>query len=70
MSLAIEFQGQQHFHWHFKYGSPQTQQLRDQEKRDACYKNGITLIEIPYWDAQTKESIMQQIEQQSSSGCS
>ena len=46
--LAFEFQGEQHFGWHFLSGSPDIQQKRDLEKREACNKAGITLINIPY----------------------
>ena len=49
LNLALEFQGKQHYNWHFVYGSPSRQQHRDSEKKEICAKYGITLIEVPYW---------------------
>jgi hypothetical protein len=49
LSLAFEYQGQQHFHQHFFFGSQRDQQLRDSEKREACASSSITLFEIPFW---------------------
>lgn len=60
-SLALEYQGEQHFRDHYIYGSVIEQQKRDKEKREACsqvefqinpsknIKENISLIEIPYW---------------------
>jgi len=47
-SLVIEYQGSQHFQWHYKFGSPDLQRERDEERRTACSKLGLTLIEIPF----------------------
>jgi len=33
LSLAIEYHGQQHYHWVFRFGSPDSQRKRDEEKR-------------------------------------
>ena len=49
LSLAIEYQGVQHYGRHYLYGSPSDQQKRDIEKRDQCKQLGITLIEIGFW---------------------
>jgi hypothetical protein len=51
LNLAFEYHGEQHWNWHFAYGSPQPQQRRDERRRQVCKQHGITLIEIPYfWD--------------------
>jgi len=49
LSVAFEYQGEQHYQNHFIFGSPEKQRERDQEKRRACEAANITLIEIPYW---------------------
>ncbi len=57
LKLAIEYQGEQHFHQCNMYPSPSVQQRRDIKKRNRCYREGITLIEIPYWWDRTLASI-------------
>jgi len=64
-NLAIEYQGEQHFfpvpHFGGKKGL-QKRKSRDQEKRKACKKNGIILIEIPYtWDGK-EDTVIEEIE--------
>lgn len=49
MSLAFEYQGEPHFKFHFLAGEPMDRQEKDKEKREICKKQGLTLIEIPYW---------------------
>jgi hypothetical protein len=49
LGLAIEYNGTQHYNWHFLFGSPDDQITRDSEKRHACRSIGITLVEIPFW---------------------
>jgi len=49
LSLALEYQGNAHYQWHFTFGSPTRHQVRDEEKRQECSKLGLTLVEIPYW---------------------
>lgn len=56
--LAFEYQGEQHYHHHYLYGTTSDQQKRDQDKRDACKEIGITLIEIPYWWDRKKDSLI------------
>ncbi|MDA0649303.1 MAG: DUF723 domain-containing protein [archaeon] len=59
ISLGIEYQGEQHYEefWqgNVELNEHQTQHasiIRDEEKRIACFTNGIPLIEIPYtWNA-------------------
>jgi len=50
LSLAFEYQGQHHFNDVF--GLAKTYELRDAQKRRACFSAGITFIEIRYdeWD--------------------
>jgi hypothetical protein len=48
LKLAFEHQGDQHYAHHFRYGSQELIQQRDQEKREGCNRLGITLILIPY----------------------
>ena len=58
ISLAVEYQGEQHFETFWKGAVDLTEsqtlestQRRDEEKRKACLSKGITLVEIPYtWD--------------------
>ncbi len=51
LKLALEYQGEQHFipmaHWGGKTALKELRQ-RDREKRRACKKAGITLVEIDY----------------------
>jgi len=47
-SLALEYQGIQHYQWHFRNGLPHRQQYNDIEKRKLCTRLGLTLIEIPF----------------------
>jgi hypothetical protein len=44
--LAFEYQGQHHFYDIHYLGSKWSQQQRDNEKKQRCIENGITLIEI------------------------
>jgi hypothetical protein len=50
ISLALEYQGQQHFL------SDDVIQ-RDSEKVNACQQLGITLVTVPYWWDRTKDSL-------------
>jgi len=47
-TLAVEFQGEQHYKWHFIGGAPNLVQMRDLRKQKECEKVGITLVEIPF----------------------
>jgi hypothetical protein len=78
LSLAFEYQGnalsvsftpigEQHYKWHFVYGSPEEQQKRDQEKIAACLKAGIRLIQVPYWWDTQLESLERLLRKQESS---
>ena len=57
IGIAIEYQGEQHFH-ETNFGGNydvtqalESQKSRDQEKREACLEIGISLLEVPYtWE--------------------
>ena len=49
LNLAFEYQGEQHYTFHYLYGHPEERQMRDAEKKIKCAEAGITLIEVPYW---------------------
>jgi hypothetical protein len=58
LSLALEYQGIQHYEDIYHFGQThRVYKQRDQEKREACKKANITLVEIPYWWDNTKESL-------------
>lgn len=51
LAIAFEYQGFQHYSLGFLHRTPEDfawQQQRDQEKRDLCKANGVTLIEVPW----------------------
>ena len=52
LKIAVEYNGIQHYkytpYFHKSRDSFQNQQYRDYIKREACSKNGIFLIEVPY----------------------
>jgi len=54
LSLAIEYQGEQHYHSIPHWGGEEALRgviRRDKEKVAACEKNGIELVSVPYtWD--------------------
>jgi hypothetical protein len=58
LKLALEYQGFQHYAWHFIYGPARFQQMRDLEKREECRKAGITLVAVPYWWDNQKSSLL------------
>lgn len=64
--LAIEYQGQQHYHfiphWHKNEETFHEGQARDESKRKLCAEHGVMLFEIPYVDLPTPEKIKAQIE--------
>jgi hypothetical protein len=55
--LALEYQGEQHYSFHYKVGNPKLQKLRDKQKEMICQKEGITLLQIPYWWDTTEYSL-------------
>ena len=61
----IEYQGKQHYEYS-GYGWDNEENYhntirRDQERREQCQKIGIPLYEIPYWDYDNLEDILQNI---------
>jgi len=59
--IAIEYQGIQHYEPVEYFGGEirfKLQQKLDQIKRDYCNNNNIKLIEIPYWDFDNIEKIL------------
>lgn len=48
-SLAIEYNGEHHYHQMAFMGSLEQQQARDMAKQQACEARGIRLVVIPYW---------------------
>eukprot|EP01114_Cavostelium_apophysatum_P023042 TRINITY_DN8558_c0_g1_i1.p1 TRINITY_DN8558_c0_g1~~TRINITY_DN8558_c0_g1_i1.p1 ORF type:complete len:373 (-),score=66.08 TRINITY_DN8558_c0_g1_i1:152-1270(-) len=58
LRLAFEYQGIQHYQKQPFLGTEEKDLKRDSVKRKACDGLGITLIEIPYWWDQKKESLM------------
>ncbi len=57
LSLAFEYQGQQHYEDNPLFGHSNSFQQNDQQKREACRRANITLIEIPYWWNYTVEDL-------------
>jgi allophanate hydrolase subunit 1 len=57
MSLALEYQGVQHYYKHYLWRFEE-QVMRDKEKREACKNAEIHLIEIPYWWDKSSSSLM------------
>lgn len=59
ISLAFEYQGEQHFvDVEYLGSSAESIKSLDRKKRQACQDVSITLIEIPYWWDRKKESIV------------
>jgi hypothetical protein len=58
LSLALEYQGIQHYTDTALFG-PQLslQQLKDQQKKQLAVTKGITLIDVPYWWDRSKDSL-------------
>lgn len=67
VGLAVEFQGDQHYQWHFKYGTPYLQQKRDEAKKKWCEEKGIKLVHVPYWWAGDEGAVETTIRQAISS---
>eukprot|EP01114_Cavostelium_apophysatum_P023608 TRINITY_DN8947_c0_g1_i1.p1 TRINITY_DN8947_c0_g1~~TRINITY_DN8947_c0_g1_i1.p1 ORF type:complete len:304 (-),score=68.83 TRINITY_DN8947_c0_g1_i1:66-977(-) len=59
--LAFEYQGKQHFGKEFLHVETGFTVAKDREKRDGCKKIGVTLIEVPFWWNQRKESLVSTI---------
>jgi hypothetical protein len=61
LKLAFEICGEQHYEFikmiHGTYEQFERQQQHDKLKRELCVKNGITLIEIPYYVTNLEEYV-------------
>jgi hypothetical protein len=50
LSLALEYQGEQHFHHSHIFAETHSQQQQwDQYKQTLCRELGVDLIRVPYW---------------------
>lgn len=60
LELALEYQGQQHYHpiraWGGLPALRKTQE-RDARKADLCREQGVTLVRVEYTEALTEEHI-------------
>jgi hypothetical protein len=61
LAIAVEYQGQQHYHNHEVIGSAENYTKRDEEKKIRCEEMGITLIQVPYWWKRDTETIVKMI---------
>lgn len=62
LHAAFEYQGEQHYKYHFKFNSkgeliPKIQRT-DEEKKHLCEINGIRLLVIPYYEANTDSELL------------
>jgi hypothetical protein len=49
LSLAIEYQGEQHYIATQLHGSPEIAKKSDQRKAEISKQQGVTLVHIPFW---------------------
>lgn len=63
LSLAFEYQGEHHFMSIERFGDAKDFKARDEFKRQACLREGITLIEVPYWWDYSADSLRATIHQ-------
>lgn len=64
-NLVIEYQGEQHYEPVVIFGGEQSfklQKKKDKLKREFCEARGIKLVEIPYWDLENIEDILDELE--------
>lgn len=65
LSIAFECQGQQHYQYtevfHGDRKGFEKSKARDKDKRTWCEMNGITLIEIPYYEKVTESYIRKKV---------
>jgi hypothetical protein len=62
LSLALEYQGEQHYHSLAHFGDLSVYQRRDQAKHKFASQFGITLISIPFWWDCSSNSLASTIE--------
>lgn len=58
LSLAFEYQGEQHYHDIEVFGPSKQYSDKDLEKRAEFTRNGIAIIEIPYWWDTKEDSLI------------
>ncbi len=64
LALAFEYQGIQHYEDVYYFGnSVRLYEQRDEEKRQACRSQCITLVEVPYWWDHSVDSLVSSIQQ-------
>jgi len=61
LTLAFEYQGEQHYVSSNYFGPAEIRFQRDTEKEGACANANITLIKIPYWWDRTKSYLISTI---------
>jgi hypothetical protein len=64
LSLAFEYQGEQHYKDFILRGTYKEKQERDREKEQACFNYGVTLIQVPYWWKKDPKTIKEMIQKQ------
>eukprot|EP01127_Copromyxa_protea_P023411 TRINITY_DN873_c0_g2_i2.p1 TRINITY_DN873_c0_g2~~TRINITY_DN873_c0_g2_i2.p1 ORF type:complete len:234 (+),score=29.26 TRINITY_DN873_c0_g2_i2:86-787(+) len=67
--LAIEYQGEHHYRNFTKFIGGTSidaskQQMRDASKRNLCAREGIDLVEVPFWWDGHKETLIEILEEQ------
>lgn len=69
LNLAFEYQGKHHYtdkeseHFQISDEFKLLVQIKDEEKREACKSENITLIAIPYWWDQSKSTLLDLLSQ-------
>eukprot|EP01114_Cavostelium_apophysatum_P003604 TRINITY_DN1359_c0_g5_i1.p1 TRINITY_DN1359_c0_g5~~TRINITY_DN1359_c0_g5_i1.p1 ORF type:complete len:860 (+),score=172.66 TRINITY_DN1359_c0_g5_i1:146-2725(+) len=61
--LAFEYQGHQHYRTSNYFGEAGEVQKLDEQKARACEEKGITLVHVPFWWDQTRESLQSTLHQ-------
>eukprot|EP01114_Cavostelium_apophysatum_P017306 TRINITY_DN5113_c0_g2_i1.p1 TRINITY_DN5113_c0_g2~~TRINITY_DN5113_c0_g2_i1.p1 ORF type:complete len:393 (-),score=65.41 TRINITY_DN5113_c0_g2_i1:145-1323(-) len=57
ISLAFEYQGEQHYYDYLRFNTLQVQQRMDKTKRQGLTACGVTLLQIPFWWDRSAESL-------------
>jgi hypothetical protein len=63
LSLALEYQGEQHYFSLVRFGDLSVYQRRDRCKRKFASQFGLTLISIPFWWDNSSDSLASTIRQ-------
>ena len=62
LSLALEYQGEQHYISNYFAGDTSIFQKRDQSKRKFASQFGLTVISIPFWWDRSSSSLISTIQ--------